>query len=102
MSRTKQMVTKKTQMTDYKPINCGFYDYLEAAAIKKEYSRIHYFSEIHELLKVDAIIRGFFIREGAEYMQLNTGQEIRLDKIVGINGVYAPGSGFDDLSCECD
>ncbi len=89
-------------MTDYKPIDCSFYDHLEVAATMKKYSRIHYFSEIHELLKIDAIIRDFFVKDGAEFMQLNTGEQIRLDRIVGINGVYAPGSGFDDLSCECD
>ena len=87
-------------MTDYKPIDCGFYDYLEVAAIKKQYARIHYFDEMHELLKVDAIIKDFFIREGAEFLLLNTGQEIRLDKIANINGISAPGSGFDNLNVD--
>ena len=89
-------------MKDYKPINCSLYDELEAAATLKRYIRIQYFSPLQELMTTDAVIKDLFIKESAEYMLLNTGEEIRLDRIVSIDGKYAPDSGHDDLSCECD
>ena len=85
-------------MKDYKPINCSFYDELEAAATLKKYIRIQYLSTLQEMLTIDAVIKDLFIKEGAEYMQLNTGEEIRLDRIVSIDGKYSPSSGYDDLT----
>ena len=82
-------------MKDYKPINCSFYDELEAAATLKKYIRIQYLSTLQEMLTIEAVIKDLYIKEGAEYMLLNTGEEIRLDRIVSIDGKYSPGSGYD-------
>ena len=94
-------------MEAYKPINCSFYDVLEANATKKRYIRIQYFSAIQEFKTVDAIIKDLYIKQDkghkAEYMLLNTGQEIRLDRLVSVDGKLLPGKeGFDGISCECD
>ena len=89
-------------MTDYQPIDCNFYDILEALATRKRYVRIQYKSEIHEFQTVDSIIKDLFIKQGYEYMLLANGQEVRLDRLISVDGQYLPGNGFDDLSCECD
>ena len=93
-------------MEVYKPIDCSFYDVLEANATQKRYVRIQYFTPIREFQTVDAVIKDLYIKmdqgHKAEYMVLNTGQEIRLDHLVSVDGKLVPGKGFDGISCECD
>ncbi len=89
-------------METYKPIDCNFYDVLEANATKKRYIRIHYFSDIQEFLTIDAIIKDLYVKEKVEYMLLNTGDEIRLDRLISVDGQTLPGSGFSGISCDCD
>ena len=89
-------------MSVYKPIDCNFYDILEALAIKKRYVRIQYKTELHEFQTIDAMIKDLYIKQGFEYMLLANGQEVRLDYLISVDGHYVPGTGFDDLSCECD
>lgn len=89
-------------MSVYKPIDCSFYDILEALATKKRYVRIQYKTELHEFQTVDALIKDLYSKQGIEYMLLANGQEIRLDLLVNVDGHYLPGNGFDALSCECD
>ncbi len=93
-------------MDSYQPINCNFYDILEANATRKRYVRIQYFTDIQEFKTVDAIIKDLYIKQEqaskVEYMLLNTGLEIRLDRLVSVDGTLVPGKGFDGISCECD
>lgn len=89
-------------MESYQPIDCNFYDVLEALATKRKYVRIQYFSTIREFQTTDAIISDFYIRDGFEYMVLSTGAEIRLDRLISADGKFVPGKGFDGISCECD
>ena len=89
-------------MSAYKPIDCNFYDILEANATRKRYVRIQYFSDLQEFLTVDAIIRDLYVCDKVEYMLLSSGEEIRLDRLVSVDGKVVPGQGFDSISCECD
>ena len=43
-------------METYKPINCGYHDYLEHYATKKLYVKIQYFDDIHAVRTVHAIV----------------------------------------------
>jgi len=89
-------------MEKYQPIDCNFYDILEALATRRRYTRIQYFSHIHEFCTVDSVIKDLYIKEGFEYMALADGTEIRLDRLVSVDGKFVPGKGFDGISCECD
>ena len=89
-------------MNVYKPIDCNFYDILEALSTRKRYIRIQYFSALHEFQTVDALIKDLYIKDKFEYMLLSNGDEIRLDRLVSVDGKYVPGKGFDGISCECD
>ena len=89
-------------MSQYQPIDCNYYDLLEALATKRQYIRIHYFSEYHEFCTSDAIIKNLYIKEGYEYMLLSDGTEVRLDRLISTDGKFVPGKGFDGISCECD
>ncbi|WP_143473748.1 hypothetical protein [Flavilitoribacter nigricans] len=70
----------------YVPISCSFYDELEALATLRKPAVIKY-NETDAVTKTaEGKIKDFFIREGAEYLLMDTGLEIRLDYIISVNG----------------
>jgi Rho-binding antiterminator len=83
------------------PVACSFYDVLQEAVTRRLYSKIQYYTEIHEFLTVSAVIKNMYTKDGEEFVQLNTGETIRLDRIVRINDTLAPGQNVDDFTCDC-
>ena len=86
---------------NYHPVACSFYDVLQEAATKRIYSKIQYYTDIREFLTVSAIIKDFHTKNGEEFIELSTGETIRLDRIVRINDHLAPGQNIDDYTCDC-
>ena len=78
-------------MTNYKPIDCNYYDELEALATLRKDAEILYLSESNEELFISSIIKDFFIHDKVEFMILANGLEIRLDRIVSVNGLERSG-----------
>lgn len=72
----------------YTPIDCGFYDRLEHWAVRGE--------ECDILLDSGASIRDRFVdfenTPDGEYAHLASGERIRLDRLVQVNGVPRPGA----------
>lgn len=86
----------------YLPIDCNFYDVLLEKATKKEFCKIQYFTDIHEFMTVNAVIKDVFTQRGEEFMLLSTEESIRLDRLVSINGMLAPAhANINDFSCSC-
>lgn len=81
-------------MKPYQPIDCNFYDHLEAAAVKRTVNTIVTL-ENSITQTYTARIVDFFIQkeEGykVEYMKLDNGLVIRLDTIVHVNGILLEG-----------
>ena len=75
----------------YEPINCNFYDILEANAVLKKVVLIEYF-ESGNLKSIDNRIVDLFIKDKAEYMRLENGLEIRLDTIYAVDGNILEGA----------
>lgn len=75
----------------YQPINCNFYDILEANAVLKKVVLIEYF-ESGNLKSIDNRIVDLFIKDKAEYMRLENGLEIRLDTIYAVDGSILEGA----------
>lgn len=73
---------------EYTPIDCGFYDRLEHWAVRGE--------ECDILLDSGASLRGRFVdfenAPDGEYAHLASGERVRLDRIVQVNGVPRPGA----------
>lgn len=89
-------------MEKYSPINCDYYDVLTEKAIMKSYCQIQYFTELHEFVTVNAVIKDIFTKSGEEFMLLATGEVIRLDRLVSINGELTPHHArINDFSCDC-
>jgi Rho-binding antiterminator len=76
--------------TDYRPIDCGFYDLLEAAATRRQYARLQFFNELREYFTVNAVVKDLQTEQHEEFMLLATGEKVRLDRLVSIDGVVNP------------
>lgn len=73
----------------YIPINCDFYDRLEAWAINKEKVFINYTREEVET-NAEGLIKDLYLKQKVEYLLLSDGSEIRLDCINSVNGIPVP------------
>ena len=87
---------------DYTPIDCHFYDELEAAAAQRRRVALQYFNDLRQLCLGSGIIDTLFIREKVEFMRLKSGEEIRLDHIIRLDDQPAPAyADYPDFSCGC-
>lgn len=84
----------------YKPLNQEFHEVLEALAAQNSYIRIQYFSDIHEFFTKNATAKRLYFKGEEEYLELATGEQIRLDRIVRVGDIPAPG--YDDDYFKCD
>lgn len=69
----------------YVPINCEFHDLLEATATRRRVATFRHLDEGGSEQVVAARILDLFAKDGMEYMQLDDGQTLRLDRIVSID-----------------
>ena len=87
---------------DYTPIDCHFYDVLEAAATQRRRVELQYFNDLRQLCLGAGVIDTFFIRDKVEFLQLKSGEEIRLDHIIRLDATPAPlYADYPDFSCGC-
>ena len=68
-------------MTDYRPIACSVHDRLEDFAVRRTSLRVQYHDADGEDRVVQGRIADLYARDGAEYMRLDDGTEIRLDRL---------------------
>ncbi len=73
-------------MENYKPVNCDFYDELEALATQKKNCAIRFKGDNEGISSIQAKIADLYTHEHIEYMKTDSGLEIRLDKLVEVDG----------------
>jgi Rho-binding antiterminator len=54
---------------DYTPIDCHFYDLLEAAATQRRRVALQYFNDLRQLCLGSGVIDTLFIRDKVEFMR---------------------------------
>jgi Rho-binding antiterminator len=74
-----------TQPTDYTPINCNFYDELEALATLRK-SCVIEFEQEGQTLSLQGVIVDLWNLEKVEYLKMQSGEVIRLDKLLSVDG----------------
>ncbi len=88
--------------TTYRPVDCRFYDVLEASATQKKYTKIQYFTDLHEFYTVNSVVKDLQTEHHEEFMHLATGEKIRLDRLMSIDGVMNPAHAhLHEFSCDC-
>ena len=70
----------------YQPVNCNFYDDLETLATLHKKCEIIFWSDNGAKSVLYDQILDLYARDGIEYLKLSSGLEIRLDKLVEIDG----------------
>jgi Rho-binding antiterminator len=73
-------------MENYTPVNCDFYDELEALATLKKDCEIKFKGDNDGISSIKGKIADLYTHEHIEYMKTDTGLEIRLDKLVEVDG----------------
>lgn len=72
------------------PISCSFYDYLENSAQEMQACKICYKLENGKAANVSSPIVDVFHWQGADYLQLERGQLIRMDRLLSVNDTTPP------------
>jgi hypothetical protein len=79
----------------YSPVDPWFYDVIKSLKRKNIAIKIHYFGAENELHDANGAIKGLIINEKhEEFLALNSGDNVRLDRIITINGT--PGPAYDE------
>ncbi|MBD2114323.1 MULTISPECIES: hypothetical protein [Cyanophyceae] len=73
-------------MNEYQSVNCDLYDELEALATLHQTCPIHYRTEGGDGVSTEGQSVDFFVVEKAEYLRLKDGTEIRLDRLISVDG----------------
>jgi Rho-binding antiterminator len=91
----------KARTETYQPIPASFRAEIQDYLARRKYIRIHYFNPIHEYIFTTAIIKKMYHQDDGEYIGLSTGEALRLDWIVRLDGKPAPGYDIEDFTCDC-
>jgi Rho-binding antiterminator len=73
--------------TDYTPISCDFHDLLEVHATTRKPTRISFRDGDGAAHQVSAVITDVFAQKGADYLTTSTGETLRLDQLIEVDGV---------------
>lgn len=76
-------------MDEYLLVSCDFHDQLEAWATLRQTCHIIYRDAAHELIEVQGRIVDVYAADKADFLKLDNGMIIRLDKIISVNGKRA-------------
>lgn len=76
-----------TEPSPYTPVGCGFYDMLEAAAVRKVVTHVRYLEEDGRETRYAGLILDVYSRGQEEFVVIEGGREIRLDRLAEIDGV---------------
>lgn len=75
-----------TERTPYHPISCEFHDRLEDLATLRKPVRIHFRDGSNADQHRDDVITDVFARDGEEVIVLRSGENVRLDWLVEVDG----------------
>ncbi|NJP09091.1 MAG: hypothetical protein HC866_06065 [Leptolyngbyaceae cyanobacterium RU_5_1] len=71
---------------EYVLVSCDFHDQLESLATLRQECRIVYRNAADKLVELDGRIVDVYAANKADFLKLNDGTEIRLDRIESVNG----------------
>ena len=87
--------------SDYKPVAGDFRRAVESLVAERKKATLNYITDLRELLATTGLAREIVSRDGADYLTLSTGEEIRLDRIVRLDDTLAPGYENYDFGNSC-
>lgn len=82
----------------YNPISCEFHDRLEDLATLRKSVHIRFRDESGADQQRDAVITDVFARSGEEFLSIGSGELLRLDRLVEVDGARL--ADYDGSSCQ--
>ena len=79
-----------TSNNPYQPIDCNYYDRLEAWATMRTICKIVFRDEEGKEQDVTARIEDVYALNKVEYMRMDNGLVIRLDSLLSVNNIPLP------------
>lgn len=76
----------------YQPISCDFYDILEALATRRIKTTVEFIDGGESVTLEGVVITDLQTRNKEEFMHLDDGRCIRLDRLLSVNGEEFPGA----------
>ena len=76
----------------YIPIDCGFYDRIEAAIVQRKTVRLEYLDTDGKNVQAETMLNNTQTAAGEEFLLLPSGEKIRMDRIVSLDGAPVPKS----------
>lgn len=76
----------------YIPIDCNFYDRFEAAIVLRKTVRLEYRNDDGEEHTVETRLKDTLTKGGEEFLILPSGETIRMDRIISLDGEVVPRS----------
>ncbi len=73
--------------TQYQPINCSLYDYLEMWAVQQKLVDVIFIENQQQKTFSNVIIKDLKTINKEEFVFLNNGQSLRLDQLIRINEI---------------
>lgn len=73
-------------MKDYTPVSCAFHDQLEALATLRQPCQMTYHTSEDEVVERQGLIVDVYAEDKADFLKLEDGTVIRLDRLVSVNG----------------
>ena len=76
----------------YIPIDCNFYDRIEAAIVQRRIVRLEYRDAEGQATSAETKLQDTQTKAGEEFLLLPSGEQIRMDRILSLDGVPVPKS----------
>ena len=77
---------------NYLPIDCGFYDHFEQAIVRRQPVTLVFIDEEGQRITSSELLLDLKTEKKAEFVQRASGEWLRLDRVVSIDGVSGSGS----------
>lgn len=72
-------------MDEYRLVDCGFHDQLEALATLRQPCQIQYRNAAEETVEVQTQIVDVYAANKADFLKLKDGTEVRLDRLISVD-----------------
>ena len=72
---------------NYTPVSCSLYDGLETFIVGRKKIELVFLNAENSEVETECVITDLFSKDKAEFIRLDNGSEVRLDKILKIDGV---------------
>lgn len=72
-------------MPEYQPISCDFHDLLEDLATTRRQAQVRFLDDDGAVQHRHAGVSDVYARDGAEYLLLSNGEQVRLDRLLAVD-----------------